>query len=139
MYRSKGLEKSGRAKKGAKNNFSFSKAHYCSIPQIHGYYYNKLKIGKFTKKPKNPIVLVRKSQELLQFLDVCRVRPVLHRPHFFLIYLQFATGRLNILYQNFFDKKLAWFLAYYIKKCFIIFSIQLISLQLDIWAGSYIG
>ena len=53
MWRSKGLEKSGRAKAGAKyiNYIIFPKAFYCSTSQIQGsYYYNNLEIGKVTQE-----------------------------------------------------------------------------------------
>ena len=51
IYRSKGLEKSGKAKTGAEHNkyFSFSKAYYCSVPQIHAFYYNNLDISRATQ------------------------------------------------------------------------------------------
>ena len=49
MQRSKGLEKSSKAKTGAEhyNCFIFSKACYCSVPQIYSYCCcNNLEIGK---------------------------------------------------------------------------------------------
>ena len=60
MNISKGLKKSRKASTGAvhKNYFSFSKAYYCSVSQIHGCcYYNKIEIGKTTraKDPINPL------------------------------------------------------------------------------------
>ena len=45
-----------------------------------------------SKRPNKPIVVVGKAQELLQFLDACRGRPVLYELYFLLIYLQLAIA-----------------------------------------------
>ena len=39
-----------------------------------------------SKGPNKPVVITGKAQELLQFFDTCRDRPVLHGLDFLLIY-----------------------------------------------------
>ena len=45
-----------------------------------------------SKGPNKPVLIAHKAQELLQFLDTHRGRPVFHRIHFLLIYLQYARA-----------------------------------------------
>ena len=98
MYRSKGSEKSGRAKTGVQHyNYSlffkgllllFSPNPWLLLPQLL-----RDRQGYTSKGPNKPVIVVGKAQELLKFLDNCRSRKVLHRLYFLFIHLQFSRAR----------------------------------------------
>ena len=48
--------------------------------------------GYMNKGPNKHVIILGKAQELLQFLDAGRGRPVLHRLYFILVHLQFARA-----------------------------------------------